>query len=251
MGKYMSTGWDNFKQGAGNYVGFTVLYFIIILVIGLTSFIIPFVNLLSTAIQYTLIAGLFIFTRNLINGRENFADFFSGFNNFGQIILFWLVLLAFMLPAIILFIIYLIPEDFISGLISGNQDQQFWRDMFEDLIAQRGGSIVFLSLGLLFYIIYLYVSYSFTLALIADRGLGFWEAMETSRKVIGKNFLYFLGMYIVLALLMSIGTTITCGLGLLILVPYFYNVVFAAYDDILGPEDSDDEVETIEEISLS
>jgi hypothetical protein len=50
---------------------------------------------------------------------------------------------------------------------------------------------------------------------------------------------------------MTIGTTITCGLGILILFPYFYNVIFAAYDDILGPEESDDEVETIEEISLS
>lgn len=250
MGRYMSTGWNNFKQGAGNYVGFTVLYFIIIVVVGLSSFLIPFVNLISTAIQYTLVAGLFIFTRNMINGRENFSDFFSGFNSFGQIILFWLVLAAFMLPAIIVFIIYLIPDGFVSALMDGNQDPQFWSDMIEGMFSERLGSIVFLYVGLICYIIYLYVSYSFTLALIADRGLGFWDAMETSRKVIGKNFLYFLGMYIVLFLLMSIGTAITCGLGVLILMPYFYNVVFAAYDDILGPEDTNSE-EAIEEISLS
>ena len=141
MGRYMSNGWDNFKQGAGNYVGFTVLYFIIIMVVGLSSLLIPFVNFVSTAIQYTLVAGLFIFTRNMLNGRDNFGDFFSGFNSFGQIILFWLVLLAFMLPAIALFIIYLIPEDLISGLMSGNQDPQYWADMFEGLITERAGSI--------------------------------------------------------------------------------------------------------------
>jgi uncharacterized membrane protein len=244
----MSTGWDNFKQGAGNYVGFTVLYFIIIVVVGLSSFLIPFVNLVSTAIQYTLIAGLFIFTRNMLNGRDNFGDFFSGFNSFGQIILFWLVLLAFMLPAIIVFIIYLIPEDFVSGLMSGNEDPQFWSDMIENMFVERAGSIFFLYLVLIFYIIYLYISYSFTLVLIADRGLGFWDAMETSRKIIGKNFFYFLGLYIVMTLLTAVGTVITCGLGILILMPYFYNVVFAAYDDIIGPED-DAQDQEIEELS--
>jgi uncharacterized membrane protein len=248
MGRYMSTGWDNFKQGAGNYVGFTVLYFIIIFMVFLASIVIPFVNIVSTAIQYALIAGLFIFTRNMLNGRENFGDFFNGFSNFGQIILFWLVFILFMMPAFIVFVIYLIPEDFISAIMSGNQDPQFWADIFENMFAERVGSIVFLYLALILYLIYLYVSYSFTLVLIADRGLGFWEAMESSRKVISKNFFYFLGMYIVMAVLLTIGTAITCGLGVLILLPYFYNVVFAAYDDIIGPEaDENIDDQTIEE----
>ena len=62
MGRYMSNGWNIFKQGAGSYIGFAILYFIIAVVIAF----VPFVNIISSAIQYTLIGGLFIFTRNII-----------------------------------------------------------------------------------------------------------------------------------------------------------------------------------------
>ena len=246
----MSTGWNNFKQSAGNYVGFTVLYFVIIFAVGLMSFIIPFANIVSSAIQYALVAGLYIFTRNMLNGRENFGDFFSGFNKFGQIILFWLVLVLFMLPAFILFAFYLIPEGFLEALMDGNQDPMFWSDMFENMFAERSGSILFLYLLLIIYLIYLNISYSFTLALIADRNLGFWEAMETSRKVIAKNFFPFLGMFILLGVISSIGTVVTCGLGILVLLPYIYNVIFAAYDDIIGPPE-DIEEQSIEEFGSS
>ena len=48
------------------------------------------------------------------------------------------------------------------------------------------GGIVFFLGGM-----YIYVSYQFTLPLIVDAKLGFWEAMETSRRVIGKKFFMF------------------------------------------------------------
>lgn len=248
MGKYMSIGWKNFKQEAGSYIGFTILYFVIIFAIAL----IPFANLLSSAIQYTLIAGIFIFTRNMLNGRETFGDFFSGFNSFGQIILFWLVLVLFMMPAIVIFVIYLIPAGVVPELITGNPDMDYIGELVEDMLSERMGSIIYLYIFLMLYIIYLYISYSFTLVFIVDRGLSFWDAMEASRKVIAKNFFSFLGMYIVLALLITFGTIVTCGLGILVLIPYLYNVIFAAYDDIVGPEeDIADQNQNLEDFGSS
>lgn len=247
IGRYMSIGWNNFKQEAGSYIGFTILYFIIAVVIAF----IPFANILSSAIQYTLVAGLFIFTRNMLNGRDNFGDFFSGFNNFGQIILFWLVLLLFLMPAIIIFVIYLIPAEVVTELISGSPDTEYIAEMIASVFTERMGSIIYLYIFLMLYIFYIYISYSFTLIFIVDRGMTFWDAMESSRKVISKSFFSFLGMYIVLILLISIGTVISCGLGALVLFPYFYNVIFAAYDDIVGPEVEESEEQNLEDFGSS
>lgn len=247
LGRYMSTGWNNFKQEAGSYIGFTILYFIIAVVIAF----IPFANILSSAIQYTLVAGLFIFTRNMLNGRETFGDFFTGFNSFGQIILFWLVLLLFLMPAIVIFILYLIPADVFTEIISGNPDTDYIAELLGTMFTERMGSIVYLYIFLMLYIFYIYISYSFTLIFIVDRGMSFWDAMESSRKVIAKNFFSFLGMYIILFLLMAIGTVVSCGLGVLVLLPYLYNVIFAAYDDIVGPAIEEFEDENLEDFGSS
>ena len=233
MGKYLGDGWDLFKKGAGFYIGFTVIFFVMVMIISL----IPFVNLLVSIFEYVLIAGVFIYSRNLINDQGEFGNFFEGFNSFGQIFLYALVLFLFTMPAIVIFVIYLLPEGFLSSAMSGFSDAEY---LMEELFAsfeERMGAIIFLYLGLLLYIMYLYISYSFTLALIVDRKMLFWDAMELSRKVIAKNFFSFFGMYILLGIIMLIGTIITCGLGLLIALPYMNTVVFSAYNNIIGPED--------------
>ena len=46
-------------------------------------------------------------------------------------------------------------------------------------------------------------------------------------------------MFIVLGILTGLGTVITCGLGILVAIPYIYCVIFAAYDDIIQPQTAD------------
>ena len=222
MGKYMGDAWDLFKKGAGSYIGFTVVFFVIVMVLVF----IPFVNIMVSIFEYVLISGLFIFSRNLINDKAEFGNFFEGFNSFGQIFLYALVLFLFTMPALIIFIIYLLPEGFMNSAMNGFADAEY---MAEEIIAsfqENMGAIVFL-----------YISYSFTLILIVDRKMRFWDAMELSRKVIAKNFFSFFGMYILLGILVSFGVVVTCGLGTLIAIPYINLVVFSAYNNIIGPEE--------------
>jgi len=70
-----------------------------------------------------------------------------------------------------------------------------------------------------------------------DSKLEFWQAMEVSRKVIGKKFFMFLLMFLIIGIVAGIATAVTCGLGMFVVFPYIYCVVFAAYDDILKPQD--------------
>jgi hypothetical protein len=233
MGKYMGDGWDLFKKGAGSYIGFTIVFFIIVMVLVF----IPFVNILVSVFEYVLLAGIFIFSRNLLNDKAEFSNFFEGFNSFGQIFLFAIVLFLFTMPALVIFIIYLLPEGFMNSAMNGFADAEY---MAEEIIANfqdKMGAIIFLYLVMILYMLYLYISYSFTIVLIVDRKMRFWDAMELSRKVIAKNFFSFFGMYIILGVLVTIGIIVTCGLGMLIAIPYMNLVIFSAYNNIIGPEE--------------
>jgi hypothetical protein len=245
LGKYFQDGWELYKKGAGNYIGFTIVFFIIVMMLVF----VPFVNMLVTVIEYVLIAGIFIYTRNLTLNKGEFSNFFEGFQSFVQILLFTLTLLALMIPAIIIFFVYLIPEGFMNEMLNGYPDDpEYIIESFLAMFEANTGAIIFLYLVMMLYIMYLYISYSFTLLNIVDRKMKFWDAMELSRKVVSKNFWWFFVMYLIMTVMIPIVVIMTCGLGIVVGLPFTYTVIFAAYNDIMGIND-EGEVETVEVIS--
>lgn len=233
--KYMSDGWSLFKKGAGSLIGFYIIVVVMLLVLNF----IPFVSLISGFLQAALIAGVYIFLRQLMQKRENFNQFFEGFNNFGQIAIFVLIRFLFIIPFLVLLFTIIFPFHIIADLISGDIDAQYFA---EEIVSSLEGNIglVIGTYGVMIIgFIYIYMSYSFTLPLIVDAKLEFWQAMEVSRKIIGRKFFMFLLLFIVLGIIAMLGTLITCGLGLFIVMPYLYCVIFAAYDDILKPQSED------------
>lgn len=83
--------------------------------------------------------------------------------------------------------------------------------------------------------IYLMVSYLFTLLLIVDREMDFWQAMEVSRKVVTKNWFSMFLFFLVL-LLINLGGSLLFLVGLLVTVPLSFCAIAVAYDDIFGIE---------------
>jgi len=79
--------------------------------------------------------------------------------------------------------------------------------------------------------LYLIISWSFPFFLVIDRKIGFWEALEVSRKSIGQRFLLFTGLFFFLVAIMICGA-IPCGIGLLVAMPYGYNLYAAAYNKL-------------------
>jgi uncharacterized membrane protein len=103
---------------------------------------------------------------------------------------------------------------------------------------------IFIALGFLLLIlpgIYLAVAYSFVIPLILERKMGFWQAMETSRKVITKRWFAFLGLGL-LMFVINLAGIIPLGLGLLVTIPLTYCTYVAAYESVLGMNASSDEV---------
>lgn len=233
MSRYISEGWELFKKGAGSFVGFTVLNFIILFMVG---FIIP-IPFFSNIIQAVLLGGYFIYCRNLIKNAGEFNDFFGGFKFFAPILLYMLVYFLFLMPLGVLIFTVILPFDLLPELLSGdiNSLEYFFEEWVNSLL-DNSGSIILLYLLILGLILYLTISYTFTVPLIVDENVKFWDAMEISRKVIGKNFLSFFLLYIVVGIIMIAGTILTCGLGILVATPFLNCVIFSAYDDILSPK---------------
>ncbi len=232
MGQYFSEGWELFKKEAGSFIGFGILMIIMVFIV---SFL-PGVSLVSGILSSCLGAGIFIFCRGIRNGNQEFGMFFNGFNYFVQILLYSLVLLLFYIPAIILIFTVMIPFELLPELFSGMSDPEYFAEEFAYIMEGRIG--IFIGVGLLVFImaIYLTVSYSFVIPLIVDEEMKFWDAMETSRKIVAKQFFSYLGMYILLGIILMLGVIVTCGLGYFVVTPIYVCILFAAYDSILDPK---------------
>lgn len=97
---------------------------------------------------------------------------------------------------------------------------------------------IFTMLGMFLLIlpgIYLAVAYSFVSPLIALGGLEFWPAMETSRKVITKNWFSVFLFLLVLGLIF-LGGVLALGIGIFVAYPIAYCIIYAAFEDIFGQD---------------
>ena len=81
--------------------------------------------------------------------------------------------------------------------------------------------------------IYLQISWSFTLPLIIDKQMNFWPAMKASWKKVHKHWWLLLGFTVVVGLLNLAGAC-ACCIGLLFTVPIGIAATMFAYEIIFG-----------------
>ncbi len=79
--------------------------------------------------------------------------------------------------------------------------------------------------------IYLSIAWYFSIPLVIDRGLGFWEAMELSRKVVSKHWFIVFAFFLVVGLLAFAGV-FACCIGILVTAPIASVAMMYAYEDI-------------------
>ncbi len=82
--------------------------------------------------------------------------------------------------------------------------------------------------------IYLAVSWVFTIPLVVDKKMGFWEAMELSRKIVTRHWWKMFGFVIVLALL-GIAGLLVCIVGVFVACAIGQIALLYAYEDIIHP----------------
>ncbi len=97
---------------------------------------------------------------------------------------------------------------------------------------------VFVWIGFIFLIIpgiVLSAMYMFAFPLILEKNLDFWQAMETSRKVVQKNLFEFSVFMFLMYVFLFIGILLF-GVGFLIALPITFAATAAAYRDVFGLE---------------
>lgn len=83
--------------------------------------------------------------------------------------------------------------------------------------------------------IYLAVSYQLALPLVADKNLGPWQALETSRKAVTHKWFTFFGLWL-LAMLAILGSMILLGIPLIWVLPTVLIGLGIAYRNVFGAE---------------
>jgi uncharacterized membrane protein len=166
-----------------------------------------------------LLAGLYKVFAKLDRGEPaEFGDLFAGFEGvylnliLQNIVVGILALLAALPGGIVMFI---------GGMISER--------------AEALGVLVMIVGGLIAAapIIFLSLSWMFSVLLIVDRGIDFWPAMELSRKVVQQVFAHTLLLALACVLVVIVGALAIC-LGLFVAIPIALGAVAAAYNSLFG-----------------
>ncbi|WAL58549.1 hypothetical protein [Thermocoleostomius sinensis] len=214
ISSYLGRGWDLLQQKLGSFIGFTAIFvFVIPIALAIIAAILdpasvdPSTNRPSTGIAPLLNAASFIVSPALEAG-------------------FYLVALKLAKQRLTSF------SDFFRGF-----------HYFLPLLLARLVTSILIVLGFLLLIIpgiYLAVAYGLVFPLILERKMDFWQAMETSRRVITKRWFSFFGLGLLLFLINLVGL-LPFGLGLLITIPLSYCTYIAAYESVFGLQLSSDE----------
>jgi uncharacterized membrane protein len=81
--------------------------------------------------------------------------------------------------------------------------------------------------------IYLSIAWWFTLPLIMDKRIDFWQAMNLSRKVVNKHWWYWFAFAIVMGLINLAGFALCC-VGFLASFPLTMAAAMIAYEDVFS-----------------
>jgi hypothetical protein len=83
--------------------------------------------------------------------------------------------------------------------------------------------------------IYLLVAYAFAYVLATDKRLGIWEAMETSRRTITRQWWRVFGL-LLLGIPFALLGLAALGVGIFVTIPLIIGAVACAYEDLCNPE---------------
>lgn len=217
FGRYINEGFEIFKKDIGIFVGYTAVFLLINLVGA-------FIPLASIIISPPLIAGFYIGAHFVAKGQKvTFNDFFKGFEYIGQLIALYVVIILLVIALMIPMAIALIAS-FSSASVILPADvaaNPFW--MFSQISLWM--------FVLLTPIIYFTIAWRWALLFIVFYDMGFWDAMEASRRLSNKKWWMIFAFAIVMSVLGGMGY-IALLIGFLFTYPAAMCMDYAAFSHI-------------------
>lgn len=225
---YLSRGFDIFKANAGAYIGYTILYFVISFFINL----IPFLNIFgSILISPCLVFGFHLVSKSISadNIIPDFGMYFKGFDHFGKLVVIALL-------SMLLYVVLFLPLIGTIGFSAFSMANANANEIMETLI---GGPLFVLVLTMCVFL-YLAICWIFSSMLAVFHDMSAWDAMETSRKLVTRNW-FMIFIFCLLVGIIAISGTILLVIGLIVTVPLAFCYLYAAFEDIAGVPGAGDE----------
>jgi len=248
---FVKQGWELFRQEPGKYIGFFLLLIAVYLIEQIFGklfdfgsvtneaspniypemlvklFLMMALSILFSLAVIPLYVGFNIVAFKQMSGQKTeFGNFFHGYRYMASLIASSLAQGFIIFVAVL--IIALVSGVLVFGLGTGHSAPS----------SERSGVYLLVIIPILVVTIYIGVLYVFSQLLIIDRRLGFWQAMEMSRKVVKKQWFSVFGLLLIIGLLSMLGV-LALFVGLLVTVPVSQLTLAVAYKEIFGLQSSD------------
>ncbi len=235
IGNYFSRGWEIFKRNPGAYIGYTLIFILVsIILINMN----PLLGMLiALIVNPPLMVGTAIaaYKQEKYNDTE-FGNFFKGFDHLAQLIVANIIItLIYFVVAIPL--IYVLRFTFITALATGDIGS-----IFNSLTNLAIIGLLFLIYLILF--LYIAISLRWTNYLIVLHQYDAVSAIKTSWKLTNKKWFYHLGFSLLSGLLTMLGT-LALFIGIIFALPVIMAADYAGFADVTGMENNDDIIDQI------
>lgn len=203
---YIREAWAIFKKHAGSFIGFFIVFLFLTMFVSFIPFIGPIANYLVISPVGTV--GFYI-VAYMIQRKENFSfgDFFKGFEYVGPLMLMSLVLYGIYILVFSPTIISLYRSGVLEWYQNLLSDPMSGMDEMPPFTANNG---IMLALNIL-PLLYFHVAYMWAPHFIVFQKKGFWDGLETSRKLITRQWfsvfrlmLAWMGIFIAITLVMGL-----------------------------------------------
>ncbi|BAY52958.1 hypothetical protein NIES2134_119620 [Thermostichus vulcanus NIES-2134] len=245
-GQYLKEGWQIFSTQPAAYIGFLVLATITNTLLRSIPGLGPIAGGVSSSL---FAAGYYFFSFRIVhNQRPAFSEFFNAFKNnyFLPIFLTNLVIgfitNVFVISASILFMIAGLPllqsilERAAAEAAEPDADLEQLLALLEQLPPvpyELIPVLIFAGVLLLLPGVYFGVAYMFAVPLVVEHQFDVWPALETSRRLVSRNWWSFFFLNVSIIFWNILGLCLCC-VGLLVSIPWSSCVIVAAYRDIIG-----------------
>jgi hypothetical protein len=206
---------------------------------------VPYVGSLIAAVLISppLVMGFATYNHKVkTNNYPTFENFFDAF----KINYLNLALVNLVIQGIGWGITSLILKPYVGDLgsliQSAGGDPDAIMDIMQEVSATMQDNIWIIGGAGLIYVL-LMVFYSFANYFVIFYGFSFWEAMESSRILVGKVFFSLIGLFFVTGVLLLVGMVVTLFIGLLVLIPVLYLISYSAFEQVAGLPTDEKQIE--------
>ena len=242
IGESIKDGFNMVGKNAGSYIGYTIVMFFI----SMAAAFIPIVGgiLTSVLLSPALLVGYAMYARKVdVDGNAPFETFFDGFKaNYGQLIIVNLIIQLIVLGLSSIFLVSIFADlaPLLAEMIDAASDPEYMEEIMQELVIAMLNAFkenwwlfaIYMILTMVIQILYMLANY-----FVVFYGFGFWEAMESSRKLMGKVFFKALIIMIIAGFITVVGSMVTLGFGLLFFYPFLVLVYFSIFKQVAGFSD--------------